>query len=75
MISWAGTQWYLSGSLQNELIGLEEVDDDRWRVFFDHVLLGVLDVRRAKLRKNNRAFGLLLRFDGEVTRYTWAQAP
>jgi transposase InsO family protein len=67
VISWAGTQWYLSGSLKNELVGLEEVDDDRWRVFFGHVLIGVLDVRRTKLLKNRRSFGLLVRTDGEVT--------
>jgi hypothetical protein len=53
--------------LKNELVGLEEVDDDRWRVFFGHVLLGVLDVRRTKLLKNRRSFGLLVRTDGEVT--------
>jgi len=67
VISWAGTQWYLSGSLKSEFVGLEEVDDDRWRVFFGHVLLGILDVRRAKLRKSRRSFGLLVRADGEVT--------
>src|SRR5687768_7134318 len=34
VITWRGTQWYLSGCLKNELVGLEDVDNDRWRVFF-----------------------------------------
>jgi transposase InsO family protein len=67
VISWVGIQWYTCGSLRGELVGLEEVDDDRWRVFFGHILLGVLDARRAKLLKNRRSFGLLVRSDGEIT--------
>ena len=64
VISWRGTQWYLSGCLKNELVGLEEVDNDRWRVFFGTILLGVLDVRRTHELRNARNFGLLVRADG-----------
>jgi len=66
IISWRGTQWYLSGCLQNELVGLEELDDGRWRVFFGPVLLGIIDARRAYERPNKRAFGVLVRADGEL---------
>ncbi len=64
IISWRRSQWYLSGCLKNELIGLEEVDNDRWRVFFGTILLGILDVRRAREVRPSRRFGLLVRADG-----------
>jgi transposase InsO family protein len=66
VISFASTQWYLSGCLKNEVVGLEEVDDDRWRVHFGPVVLGILDARNAKER-GSRQFGLLVRTDGKVT--------
>src|SRR5215470_1330229 len=34
VISFRETQWYLSNCLAGELVGLEEVDDDRWKVYF-----------------------------------------
>ncbi|HWA76894.1 MAG TPA: IS481 family transposase [Polyangiaceae bacterium] len=68
VISWAGIQWYTSGTLRGELLGLEAIDDDRCRVYFGHILLGVLDARRWRELKNRRSFGLLVRADGEVTR-------
>ncbi len=68
VISWRGIQWYLSGCLQNELVGLEELADDRWRVFFGPVLLGVIDVKQAYDRRNYRRFGVLVRADGELRR-------
>lgn len=68
VISWAGIQWYTSGTLRGELIGLEAVDDDRWRVYFGHILLGVLDARRWRELKSRRSFGVLVRTDGEITR-------
>ncbi|MES1173378.1 MAG: IS481 family transposase [Myxococcales bacterium] len=68
IISWAGIQWYTSGTLRGELVGLEAIDDDRWRVYFGHIFLGVLDVRRWRALKNRRSFGMLVRADGEITR-------
>ena len=59
-----GRSGTLSGCLKNELVGLEEVDNDRWRVFFGTILLGVLDVRRTHELRNARNFGLLVRADG-----------
>ena len=66
VISLRDTQWYLSNCLAGELVGLEEVDDDRWTVYFGPIELGVLDVRNATARRS-RHFGQLVRTDGEVT--------
>ena len=66
VISVGDTQWYLSNCLAGELVGLHEVDDDRWTVYFGPIELGVLDVRNATARRS-RQFGVLVRTDGEVT--------
>jgi transposase InsO family protein len=66
VISVEGTQWYLSGCLKSETVGLEEVGDGRWRVHFGPVPLGLIDVRNSQERRG-RAFGRLIRLDGEVT--------
>lgn len=67
VISFRETQWYLSHCLAGELVGLEEVDTDRWAVHFGPIALGVLDLRSAKAR-GMRSFGTLVRCDGEITR-------
>lgn len=59
MISFESTQWYISGCLISERVGLEEVDDDRWKVYFGPVALGILDVRNTR-EHGSRAFGLLV---------------
>ena len=41
---------YLSTALRQHRVGLEEVDDGIWSVFFCHVLLGRIDERRALIR-------------------------
>jgi putative transposase len=63
VISCRETQWYLSNCLAGELVGLEDVDDNRWTVYFGPIELGVLDARHAKAR-GSRQFGLLVRTDG-----------
>lgn len=65
VISFRETQWYLTNCLAGELVGLEEVDDDRWKVYSGPIELGVLDVRYAKAR-GSRQFGLLVRTDGTI---------
>jgi transposase InsO family protein len=65
VISFRETQWYLTNCLAGELVGLEEVDDDRWKVYFGPIQLGVLDARNAKAR-GYRQFGLLVRTDGTI---------
>lgn len=67
VISVADTQWYLSHCLAGELVGLEQVEDARWTVYFGPIQLGVLDVRNATDR-GSRGFGLLVRTDGGITR-------
>ena len=66
IISHEGTQWYISGCLGNEMIGLEPTSTDTWRVYFGPKLLGVVDPRRERRRKC-RSFGELIRSDGELT--------
>lgn len=69
VISVDQTQWYISHCLRNEFIGLEEVDNDIWKVYFGHVALGILDATNTHQLKNRRSFGSLIRLDGEVTQY------
>jgi transposase InsO family protein len=66
VISWRGSQWYLSHCVEGEWVGLEELDNDRWRVFFGPVLLGILDLKRAREVRQSRRFGLLVRADGST---------
>jgi hypothetical protein len=66
VISFRETQWYLAKCLAGELVGLEEVDDHRWTVYFGPIALGVLDVRNAKAH-GWRHFGLLVRNDGALS--------
>jgi transposase InsO family protein len=66
VISFRAIQWYVSGVLAGELLGLEQADNDCWRVFFGPVLLGVLDVRRASIR-GYRQFAVLVPADGQLT--------
>src|SRR3990172_2301822 len=67
VLSFESTQWYISGCLISERVGLEEVDDDRWKVYFGPIALGILDVRNAR-EHGNRAFGLLVPLDGRRRR-------
>jgi putative transposase len=64
-ITFRSIQWYLSSCLVGQRVGLEQVEDDRWKVYFGPVALGLLDVRNAKAR-GWRHFGLLVRSDGEM---------
>ena len=64
VISLQSTQCYLSGCLRGELIGLEEINDDRWKVYFGPIQLGILDLRSPK-KKRSRQFSQLIRYDGE----------
>jgi len=41
---------YLSTALRQHRIGLEEVDDGIWSVFFCNVLLGRIDERKALVK-------------------------
>jgi putative transposase len=74
VISFRGTQWYLSLCLAGELVGLEAVDDDRWAVHFGPMPLGVLDMRQRAAR-GPRHFGILVRTDGRITSRRYRRQP
>jgi transposase InsO family protein len=59
------TQWYLSGCLANQLIGLDPIADGCWRVCYGPVTLGLLDTRSA-VHRNTRNFGLLARMPDDA---------
>ena len=65
VISLNQTQWYLSGCLRGEVVGLEEVADERWKVYFGPIPLGMLDLRAVK-KRGNRHFGYMVQYDGEL---------
>jgi hypothetical protein len=66
VISFREIQWYVSGVVAGEVLGLEQANNDCWRLFFGPVLLGVLDVRRASVR-GYRQFAVLVPADGQLT--------
>jgi putative transposase len=63
VISFGSTQWLITGCLRNQRVGLEEVDQDRWRVYFGPLALGTIDMRKATLRSARR-FGSLSKLEG-----------
>jgi transposase InsO family protein len=52
-------RWYISHCLGLELVGLEEVDAGRWKVYFGPIALGILDLRNAN-KHGGRAFSSLV---------------
>jgi len=42
---WASDRVPITQTLEGEYVGLEEVDDGRWDVYFGHVRLGQMDER------------------------------
>lgn len=59
VISFNGVQWYVSAAVRGEWLGLEQVSDDRWKVYFGKLLLGIADLRNAK-KKRYRKFAHLV---------------
>lgn len=51
VMSFAGTQWYVSSALRGEWIGLEPLPGDRWKVFFADVPIGIADLNNARKRR------------------------
>lgn len=48
-IKWDGQLFYLSELLYGEPVGLEEINDDLWQVYFSQIKLGILDMRKNKI--------------------------
>ena len=42
---WKGTELYLSGALAGEMIGLKQMDNDIWNIYFSFYPLGILNER------------------------------
>jgi hypothetical protein len=59
VITFGATQWYVSGCLAEERIGLEPCEDGCWRVHFGWIPIGLLDLRKANER-GDRQFGQLI---------------
>lgn len=53
-IKWRGDLIYLSEALRNESVGLRQIDEYRWQVYFAHYPLGILDEIRCKIERPNR---------------------
>lgn len=49
LFHWEGDEWFLSESLRGQTIGLEPVGEERWRIWFCHYALGVLDRKVGKI--------------------------
>ncbi len=47
---WKGTELYLSGPLAGERIGLKEIDNGVWQIYFSFYPVGILDERNLKIR-------------------------
>lgn len=45
-----GAALYVSDALKGEVVGLEEVDDDIWKLFFGPLLLGIINARAPKMK-------------------------
>lgn len=69
VISVDGVQFYISGCVEEEYLGLEPVGDGCWKVYFANVELGIIDARRARNRRNRRRFSVLVRTDGTRRRF------
>lgn len=48
-IKWKGYQIYLSETLARELVGLRQIADDRWDIFFGPIRLAQLDTEHKRL--------------------------
>jgi transposase InsO family protein len=64
IVTFRGVQWMTSGCLKQEWVGLEEVDDDHWKVHFGPVALGILNLREIEDRAK-RSFGKMIRLQGD----------
>jgi transposase InsO family protein len=59
VISFGATQWYVSGCVAKQKVGLEPVAEGCWQVYFGSIALGLLDPRRYEERRD-RQFSRLI---------------
>ena len=67
VISFDQTQWIISSVLKDEWVGLEQIGDDLWKVYFGPIALGLLDLKRDREQRKERQFAPMIRIDGEIT--------
>lgn len=48
-IKWKGKERYVSGSLAGESVGLKQIDNEVWQIYFSFHPLGILNERREKI--------------------------
>jgi len=53
-IKWKGRKIYVSEALRGEPVGLDQIDDELYEVYFSQVKLGVLDERTGKIERPTR---------------------
>jgi transposase InsO family protein len=46
---WKGTELYLSGTLGGELVGLKQIDNGIWKIYFSFYPVGILDERTMRI--------------------------
>jgi len=54
---WAGDYMFVAHALQGEPVGLEQIDDRYWRVWFSFYEIGVLDVAKQVIRRPEKQLG------------------
>ncbi len=59
VVSFAGTQWYASPVLAGEWVGLEPLPQNRWKLFFASIPIGIVDLELSK-KRGYRNFGRLV---------------
>jgi|SRR5688572_5496480 len=58
IFAWHSQQIFVSHSLRGERIGLVEIEDGVWRVYFAHLELGVLDEQELKGRRTGKVYAM-----------------
>jgi len=48
-LKWQSTELYLSGAMSGELVGLKEIDNGIWTIYFSFYPIGVLDERTLRI--------------------------
>jgi transposase InsO family protein len=51
---WSGDSVFVAHALEGEPVGLEPIDDRRWRVWFSFQEIGILDSDRREIRRSER---------------------
>lgn len=51
---WSGESVFVAHALNGERVGLEQIDDQRWRVWFSFCEIGVLDTTKLRIRRAER---------------------